>query len=164
MKVKLADGTEMEVLTPEEIKSTLEEVKENAKKEALEEFKKLKPEEKPLEKSEDKKPEEKKEEKVDLSTLVAQEVNKFKAEESFKGFTAKIGTVEGIDMSVFSGLNSAQYEAIVKLADKKKVLADADFEKLVEEKATEKAKKILEDNGKPKHEQPKFSLKDIKKY
>ena len=169
MKIKLADGTEMEVVTPEENKIALEEVKSKAKAEALEEFNKLNVKEKEDKDSlkdldkKDKK-DEKPEEKLDISDLVTKEVGKIKSAESYKRFNEKIGKVEGVDLSVFNGLNETQYEAILSLTDKKKTLSEEEFNKLVDEKATEKAKKILEDNDKTKHEEPKIKFSDMKKY
>lgn len=141
MKIKVGEE-EVEVLTPQEVKELMEaNNKENEDRiqkllEANKEVKKNEPEEEPKKKGTGE----------DIDLLVDRKLSQKESAKSFDDFKSGLSDIKDIDVAVFEGLNPKQYSAIKSLIDKKKTLSEEDLNKLVEEKATEKAKKIIADN------------------
>lgn len=150
MKI-MVDGKEVEVLNPEEVAAKLGEVttaydeKINKLSTSLEDLMKkaeTKPKDEPKVEEKDKKDEE------DFDSIIEKKMAIKESEKAFKSFKTSIGAVEGLDIEMFKGLNPTQFEAIQSLVTAKKTLSETEFDALVEAKATEKAKLIVEGNDK----------------
>lgn len=104
----------------------------------------------PVAKTEDTKAPVPKLETDDISSLVEKELSKRESEKAYNSFAESIGKVDGVNLDVFKGLPPSVYSEISKITGTKKTMDEAEFNKLVEAKATEMAKKILSENKEDK--------------